>query len=82
MKVTEDGRVQRELDVVLKDDKGAEKAKKAKADDGDYYVFEDLTPGIYNVSTSKRPTNRGGSLQIKVKAGETAEDEVVLKLMR
>jgi hypothetical protein len=82
VKVTENGRTQHMLEVVLRDAKNAEKDKKSKADDDGNYVFEDLPPGSYKVTTYKRATGRGGSLSLKVEAGKTAEDEIELKLMR
>jgi hypothetical protein len=82
VKVTENGRAQHMLEVVLRDAKNAEKDKKSKADDDGNYLFDDLPPGSYKVTTYKSATGRGGSLSLKVEAGKTAEGEIELKLMR
>jgi hypothetical protein len=82
VKVTENDIPQRTLEVVLLDAKGAEKDKKDKAGDDGSYLFEDVPPGTYKVSTYKSATMRGGSVQAKVEAGKTFEGEIMLKLMR
>ncbi|MBV9124302.1 MAG: carboxypeptidase regulatory-like domain-containing protein, partial [Planctomycetes bacterium] len=67
------------LDVSLKNAKGEEK-KKAKTKDDGSYLFEDVEPGEYNVSSS-RAANAGtdkGNTAVTVEAGKTAKGDIDL----
>ncbi len=76
---------QQGLEVILRDDKGAQKGKTAtKADGG--FAFNDVPPGRYRVSSTKRPYGYAGQFPRKndefivLKPGATAEAEVTLFL--
>jgi hypothetical protein len=68
-----------DLDVVLTDDKGAEKGK-SKTDEKGRFVFENLPPGKYTLSSAKPDGTRKGSTPVEVKPGETAQVKVELYL--
>jgi hypothetical protein len=70
-RVLEGPRPQAELEVVLKDTKGAEKAKTATRADGSF-AFEDVPPGKYQVSTHKPLSQRKGEMPVQVEAEKTA----------
>lgn len=76
--VQEGMRLQPNLEVVLRDDKGAavkdEKGLKKKTTtraDGTF-LFENLPPGKYKVFTSKPVSNRKAETTVEVEAGKTA----------
>lgn len=79
-KVTEDGRPQPKLKVVLLDDKGMEKAT-TMTDEKGKFVFGGLAPGTYKVTS-----RQGGASQTKgevtVKLEEGAKQEIEIKLKR
>lgn len=66
--VTEGGRAQGGLPVVLKDDKGKE-VQKAVTDQTGAYLFERLKPGKYTVETKKSASGRSASAKVEIKAG-------------
>jgi hypothetical protein len=77
--VCEGPRPQPGLDVVLRDEKGAIKARTKTADDGTF-TFENIAPGTYKVSTSKPATQRKGEASVTVEPGQTAVVKVLLSL--
>src|SRR5262249_31256318 len=64
------------LEVVLRDEKGME--KKTKSDADGKFVFEDVPPGKYKVSSSKETSGRKGSKDVEVNPG--APTDVTLEL--
>jgi hypothetical protein len=70
-KVTEGGRPQPGLPVVLKDEKGKE-AQKAISDKDGAYQFEGLKPGKYTVEAKKTSSGRGATAKVEIKAGPPA----------
>lgn len=69
--VTEAGRAQGGLPVVLKDDKGKE-AQKTVTDQSGAYLFEGLKPGKYTVEVKKSSSRRSASAKVEIKAGPPA----------
>ncbi|MCE9533812.1 MAG: hypothetical protein K8T89_22195, partial [Planctomycetes bacterium] len=64
--------------VILRDAKGAEKARTKTRENGTY-EFLDVPPGKYSVFTNKTSTNRSANKVIEVKAAE--EVSVILELL-
>jgi hypothetical protein len=73
--VKEGDRPQPGFDVVVYDDKGAEKGK-AKTDDSGQFEVANLSPGNYEVVSAKPTPPTRGTARAAVKAGATAEVEV------
>ena len=73
--------VQPSLDVVLRDDKGVEKAR-AKTNTDGKFVFEKVLPGPYALTVEKTATKRYGTANVTVEAGKTAPGVEIKLLMR
>jgi hypothetical protein len=67
---SDDERPQANLEVVLRDEKGAEKAK-AKTDEKGKFVFDNVEPGKYKITTVKTASVTKAEKAVEVKAGET-----------
>ena len=65
------------LEVVLKDDKGAEKGRAKTKDDGKF-VFEKVPPGAYSLTVTKSATMREGTAHVSVEPNKTATAEIKL----
>jgi hypothetical protein len=76
-KVTEGGRLQKGLEVSLKDDKGIDKAKTKTRDDGTF-VFDDLPPGNYKISAVKEFSKSKDEKTVTVEAGKTTTADLAL----
>jgi carboxypeptidase family protein len=77
--VLEGPRPQAGLDVVLKDAQGVEKGK-TKTDDSGRFVFENIPPGEYRVSSLKPATQRQADQSVSVLADQTAQVSLELFL--
>jgi hypothetical protein len=71
---------QPDLEVVLRDDKGAEKGRTKTNADGKF-AFEKLPPGPYSLTVEKSATKRQGRANVVVEPEKTATAEIKL-LMR
>ena len=65
------------LEVVLKDDKGAEKGRAKTKDDGKF-SFEKVPPGAYSLTVTKSATMREGTAHVDVAPNKTATAEIKL----
>lgn len=75
--VFEADRLQPKLEVLLLDAKGEAKDK-TTTDAKGKFVFEDVAPGAYKVSSTKASSRRTGTASVKVLAGKTAAAEIKL----
>jgi hypothetical protein len=81
--VTEGGRPQAGLEVVLRDVRAKtpqEGTFTVKAGADGTYLFKDVPPGAYKLSTSKRIANRKAEAEVTVEAGKTAVVNLALLL--
>lgn len=69
--VTEGGRAQGGLPVILKDEKGKE-AQKTATDQSGAYLFEGIKPGKYTVEANKTASRRSATAKLEIKAGPPA----------
>lgn len=81
-KVMEGPRPQPGLTVILKtgDAKGPEKAKAVTQADGSF-VFDQLAPGPYTLSTKKAVSYRQAEKQVQVTAGKTTDATLDLSIL-
>lgn len=78
-KVVLGSRGQPNLEVILKDAKGTEKARVKTRQDGSF-VFEAVPPGQYTVHATKREVQRRGQAKAAVEPGKTVTVTVELTL--
>jgi hypothetical protein len=76
-KVVEGPLPQANLEVLLRDDKGVEKDRAKTKEDGTF-LFENVAPGAYRVSTAKSASRTKGEQPVRVKADETEKVEIKL----
>jgi hypothetical protein len=69
---SDDLRPQANLDVLLLDEKGAEKGK-TKTDKEGVFVFDNVEPGKYKVTAVKTASNDKADQPVEVKSGETVK---------